>query len=404
MRKLIRIGRAVVDTVRDEEITFLAAAIAYYAFVSLLPALLLALVVASVVGGDRLVTQVLGAGAAYLSPTGQDVLGESLRGARGRAGATAVGVLLLGWTTLRVFRGLDIAFSRVYGTSSGTFLGQLRNAVIVVLSVGIGIGSMIGVGAVLAVLNVPIGRRLVGLVALLLGLVIVFLPLYYVFPGRRIGVRGALPGAVVAAVGWVILQAGFQVYASLAEGFAVYGVIGGVLLIVTWFYVAAIVILVGAAVNVVVEPGGGVGNRQGQGNGGSEFRPSPMDPDEDGSGDDTASADIEELRREFAAFKADVDERTIHRSEIKAELEDYVRDRVRRGHARAWGPYLVLLYGTVMTIGAFYLLSGVWAVLAMVLVWLSTLGLYAVMLVVGAGLQVLGVPRRAIDAVRNRRQ
>lgn len=404
MRKLIRIGRAVVDTVRDEEITFLAAAIAYYAFVSLLPALLLALVVASVVGGDRLVTQVLGAGAAYLSPTGQDVLGESLRGARGRAGATAVGVLLLGWTTLRVFRGLDIAFSRVYGTSSGTFLGQLRNAVIVVLSVGIGIGSMIGVGAVLAVLNVPIGRRLVGLVALLLGLVIVFLPLYYVFPGRRIGVRGALPGAVVAAVGWVILQAGFQVYASLAEGFAVYGVIGGVLLIVTWFYVAAIVILVGAAVNVVVEPGGGVGNRQGQGNGGSEFRPSPMDPDEDGSGDDTASADIEELRREFAAFKADVDERTIHRSEIKAELEDYVRGRVRRGHARGWGPYLVLLYGTVMTIGAFYLLSGVWAVLAMVLVWLSTLGLYAVMLVVGAGLQVLGVPRRAIDAVRNRRQ
>lgn len=404
MRKLIRIGRAVVDTVRDEEITFLAAAIAYYAFVSLLPALLLALVVASVVGGDRLVTQVLGAGAAYLSPTGQDVLGESLRGARGRAGATAVGVLLLGWTTLRVFRGLDIAFSRVYRTSSGTFLGQLRNAVIVVLSVGIGIGSMIGVGAVLAVLNVPIGRRLVGLVALLLGLVIVFLPLYYVFPGRRIGVRGALPGAVVAAVGWVILQAGFQVYASLAEGFAVYGVIGGVLLIVTWFYVAAIVILVGAAVNVVVEPGGGVGNRQGQGNGGSEFRPSPMDPDEDGSGDDTASADIEELRREFAAFKADVDERTIHRSEIKAELEDYVRDRVRRGHARAWGPYLVLLYGTVMTIGAFYLLSGVWAVLAMVLVWLSTLGLYAVMLVVGAGLQVLGVPRRAIDAVRNRRR
>lgn len=404
MRKLIRIGRAVVDTVRDEEITFLAAAIAYYAFVSLLPALLLALVVASVVGGDRLVTQVLGAGAAYLSPTGQDVLGESLRGARGRAGATAVGVLLLGWTTLRVFRGLDIAFSRVYGTSSGTFLGQLRNAVIVVLSVGIGIGSMIGVGAVLAVLNVPIGRRLVGLVALLLGLVIVFLPLYYVFPGRRIGVRGALPGAVVAAVGWVILQAGFQVYASLAEGFAVYGVIGGVLLIVTWFYVAAIVILVGAAVNVVVEPGGGVGNRQGQGNGGSEFRPSPMDPDEDGSGDDTASADIEELRREFAAFKADVDERTIHRSEIKAELEDYVRGRVRRGHARGWGPYLVLLYGTVMTIGAFYLLSGVWAVLAMVLVWLSTLGLYAVMLVVGAGLQVLGVPRRAIDAVRNRRR
>jgi hypothetical protein len=61
---------------------------------------------------------------------------------------------------------------------------------------------------------------------------------------------------------------------------------------------------------------------------------------------------------------------------------------MRRGHARGWGPYLVLLYGTVMTLGAFYYLAGWVAVAAMLVVWLSTLGLYVVMLVTGALLEV----------------
>lgn len=389
--------------VRDEEVTFMAAAIAYYAFVSLLPALLLALVIASVVGGERLVAQVLSASATYLTPTGQDLLGETLGDARGRAGATIIGVLILGWTSLRVFRGLDIAFSRVYGTSTGTFVHGIQNAVVVVLSVGIGIGSMILVGVVLAWAALPIHTSVIGLLVLLVGLVIVFLPLYYVFPGRSMTVRQALPGAVVAAVGWVFLQAGFQVYASAAGGYDLYGVIGGVLLTVTWFYVAAIVILIGAAVNVVVAADGAGGNRQEQGFSGSEPFTSAMDRDE-GDGSTESETSTRDLKRELDAFKADVESRTVHRAEIKAELERYVRKRLRRGHARGWGPYLVLLYGTVMTIGAFYLLSGGWAVLAMIVAWLSTLGLYAVMLIVGAGLEALSVPRRAVDAFRERRK
>ena len=43
--------KAVVATARDTEITFLAAAVAYYAFASLLPALLFVVVVARTVGG-----------------------------------------------------------------------------------------------------------------------------------------------------------------------------------------------------------------------------------------------------------------------------------------------------------------------------------------------------------------
>lgn len=122
-------------------------------------------------------------------------------------------------------------------------------------------------------------------------------------------------------------------------------------------------------------------------------------------GDDLA--DIRErladLRADLEAFEAEVDERTVHRSAVESDLRRYVRRRIRRGHARDWGPYLVLLYGTAMTLGAFYLLDrAAWAVLAMLVVWLSTLGLYALMLVVGGVVGLASLPGRVAAMVRDR--
>ena len=55
-----------------------------------------------------------------------------------------------------------------------------------------------------------------------------------------------------------------------------------------------------------------------------------------------------------------------------------------------------------MTLGAFYLLSGGWAILAMLVVWLSTLGLYALMLVVGGLVGLASLPARAVAQLRDR--
>jgi hypothetical protein len=74
---------------------------------------------------------------------------------------------------------------------------------------------------------------------------------------------------------------------------------------------------------------------------------------------------------------------------------------MRRGHARGWGPYLVLLYGTVMTLGAFYWLQSWWAIFAMVVVWLATLGLYALMVMLGFGVGLVSLPGRVTDRISN---
>jgi Flp pilus assembly protein TadB len=115
--------------------------------------------------------------------------------------------------------------------------------------------------------------------------------------------------------------------------------------------------------------------------------------------DGDVEAELERLYDELSRFEEQFESRTVQREKIERELKQYVRGRMRRGKARGWGPYLVLLYGTAMTLGAFFFLSGGWAVLALLVVWLSTLGLYALMLIVGSVVGVAGVPGRLRDRV-----
>ncbi len=136
---------------------------------------------------------------------------------------------------------------------------------------------------------------------------------------------------------------------------------------------------------------------------GDDTRDAETDPSPAPDIDDLADR-VDEVRADLDAFESDVEERTVDRPELEAELKRYVRRRMRRGHARGWGPYLVLLYGTAMTLGAFYLLSDLLAVVAMIIIFLSTLGLYVLFVLFGVGLSLLGKPAQAAEAVRRFRR
>jgi YihY family inner membrane protein len=248
--------RDAIDRSQSVELPFLAAAIAYYALVSVLPALLLAVIVATALGGDALADRVIATTGGLLTVAGQTAVTDVLTGETGRAGASVLGLVVLVWSTLKVFRGLDIAFSRVYGTAGEeSLVDRFRDATVVLLSVGVGVVGMLVLGGVLTALDMPVGGWLLGLGALLVGLFVVFLPLYVVFPDNAVSVREAAPGAAFAAVGWVTLQVAFQGYTAFTQGSPLYGVLGGVLLLVTWLYLGAGVLLAGAVLNVALADG-----------------------------------------------------------------------------------------------------------------------------------------------------
>ncbi len=418
--------RRALTVVRDEEITFLAAGVAYYAFVSLIPGAVVALVIATAVGGDTLAQAVVRAGGGLLTSEGEAVLMAALANDVGRGGATVVGLPLALWGALKVFRGLDRAFSQVYGMETPTSLpGQLRNATLVAGSVGASLVVMIVLGGLLVALDFGFLLETFGVLLLPLVLATAFLPMYYAFPGVEVTAREALPGAAFAAVGWTVLQAGFQVYIGVVgtAGTQLYGAIGGFLLLITWLYAAAVLLLAGAAINVALafepqslsleqerrEDSPATSNRHGQDPSDRDLGGMSDDRDRDDAvngSDDGAAPDIAALDRQVDRLQRELDEiadRTVEKPALEAELRRYVRRRMRRGHARGWGPYLVLLYGTVMVLGAFVYLDGLVAIAAMIVLFLSTLGLYTLFVIVGLGLNAAGYPGKLIDLARDYR-
>lgn len=118
--------------------------------------------------------------------------------------------------------------------------------------IALAVALVVGVSVALRVLpGAPSAMGALGTLALVVVLTVALLPVYYVLPPVSVSVREVLPGAVLAAVGWVGLQFGFRLYAANAAQYAAYGLIGAVLLFVTWLYFASIVVLLGATLNAV---------------------------------------------------------------------------------------------------------------------------------------------------------
>jgi len=256
---VVDVVRGVVERGQDEQVGFLAAAVAHYAFISLIPLLLVALAVGTWVGGEELARDVVERVGGFLSPSGQDLFETALTDSDGRGTAGVVGLLGLLWATLKVFRGLDVAFSQLYGTAEEKGLvSQLKNGLIVLASVGLGVAAVSVASATVALAGTGLLQAIPPL-TLAATLTVVLFPLYYVFPDTSLSARDALPGAVLAAGGWTVLATAFGVYTSVAGSFALYGVLGAVLLLVTWLYLGALVILFGALLNVALDETAPVG-------------------------------------------------------------------------------------------------------------------------------------------------
>jgi len=242
-------ARAVVYEVRSEDVTFMAASIAYHAFVSLLPILGLLTLVVSAVGSERLVDRILATTETVLPAAGQTVVSNALT-ASGGVGASVVGITVLLWGTFKIFRAMDAAFSEIYDTERrNSVLDQARDGVVVFLSFAVAVLAVLFLGTWIDVPGSGSIQWLLDRLLAVAGLAVALVPMYYVFPDLDVGLREVVPGVVVAAAGWTTLEWAFRWYVALSSKPDVYGIVGALLLLVTWLYVGSVLLLVGAAVN-----------------------------------------------------------------------------------------------------------------------------------------------------------
>jgi membrane protein len=214
--------------------------------------LVLVLIVSSWVAGDVLVSRVLELTRRYLSPSGRMLVTRSIRDASGRFGSSLLSVLVLVWGAFRVFWNLEVVFEELYGVRGEKSVTVLvRDGVVGVVGMGVGVLVVAAGGAVFATRGSGWLAVLNPVVVLVL-LSVALLPMYYLFPPVPVSVREVVPGAVVAAGGWALVEVSVQIYAVSTSVSDAYGVLGGVLLLLLWLYFGALVTLLGVVVNVVL--------------------------------------------------------------------------------------------------------------------------------------------------------
>lgn len=239
----------------------LAAMIAYFALLSLVPLVFLALALLGLFGRADESSYLVRELRTVLPSASIAQIVRVVNEIRDNAATLGLigGVFLL-WTSLSLFSVLESAFNIVYGRPNRSFLHGKGLAVVVMLGTLITLfaGLVIGtVGFQLLQDAAPgfIENQWVAYVlSLLLSTVAVFLFLlttYYFLTNVQHGVRDVLPGAVLAAV---LLQVSFQalpLYVKLSQREEVLTLraLGAPVILLIWLYVMANAIVFGAEFN-----------------------------------------------------------------------------------------------------------------------------------------------------------
>lgn len=246
-----------------------AAALTYYALLSVFPAAIAMVSLIGLFGDPETTTEALtdiieevgpeGAADTFAGPI------ESIAADRGTAGLTfVVGLIVALWSASGYVGAFIRASNTIYETEEGRGFLKLRPlqmgitlamlVIMVLLAVGLvmtgpvvsAAAEPIGLGdTVVSVWNVAKWPVMVALFVLAVGV------LFYASPNARLrGFRSVVPGSLVALVVWAIASTGFAVYvANFGSYNETYGTLGGLIVLLIWFWITNLAILFGHELN-----------------------------------------------------------------------------------------------------------------------------------------------------------
>ena len=248
---------AVIYKYIDDQGSYLAALIAYYAFVSLFPLLLLLSTILGwvLVGHPAWRDHVMHSALSEFPVIGSQ-LGEPKQLSGGTAGVV-IGVLGALYGGLGVGQGLQNAMNTVWAVPRHSrpdpFVARGRS-LLLLATVG---GALLGT-TVLSAISGGAGAFGAGVRAVVLAASIgvnaaAFVLAFRVSTDRELSVRQVAPGAVLAALGWQLLQSFGAAYVShvVKSASATNGVFALVLGMLAFLYVTATVVVLCAEINVV---------------------------------------------------------------------------------------------------------------------------------------------------------
>jgi membrane protein len=265
--------KRVVSEFRDDNLTDWAAALTYYAVLSIFPAFIAMISILGLVVDPATITRVTTDVVTQLGPeSAADTFAgpiEQISGNRSTALFGLIfGVAVAIWTASNYVGAFMRASNAVYEREEGRPFWKLRPlqlavtltlvllAALVVLALIVtgpiaqAIGDAVGLGDA-AVTAWNIAKWPVLLVVVMLMLAV----LYWSSPNAKpAGFRWVSPGSVVAVVVWIVASAGFAFYVATFSSYnKTYGALAGVIVFLVWMWITNIAVLLGAELNAETE-------------------------------------------------------------------------------------------------------------------------------------------------------
>ncbi|TCC54965.1 YihY/virulence factor BrkB family protein [Kribbella pittospori] len=252
---------------KADQVPLLSAGVAFFAFLSLFPAVVAAVLTYGLVADPIQIRNQVEDLAAAMPASGRDLLLQQIdaftsapRQGLGIGLAIAVVVALwtasggVGYLLTAVNLAYDAEETRGFVRRKGLALSMTLGAIVfVLLAIALfSLGAAIG-----AELSAPL-RIVLGVVRLLLAIVLITVALAVIYrlgPDRDAPrMRWVSVGAVVATVIWLIASIGFSLYVETFGNYAkTYGSLAAVVVLMLWLWLTAYAVLLGAEINAESE-------------------------------------------------------------------------------------------------------------------------------------------------------
>lgn len=264
-----RLLRRTVDETIEDDVTGLAAQLAYYFFLALFPALLFLVALASFFPPQQLMPQILDALARFAPQEVLTIVRSQLTAiSKGQnTGLLTVGFLGTLWSTSSAIAGIIDTLNHAYEITETRSWWKVR---LVAIALTFGVGLFVLTSFALVIVGPSLAGPIAGWLGLggafsiawkiaqwpiVFALVVTGIGLIYYFgPDAEQRWEWITPGSLLATILWFAASLAFRFYVTNFGNYnATYGAIGGVIVAMLWLYISGLSILIGAELNAEIE-------------------------------------------------------------------------------------------------------------------------------------------------------
>lgn len=272
--------RTVKESIADDVLS-LAAQQAYYFFFALFPAILALISIASFFPVDNLIGEVVRMVGRVAPPDVIKIVSDQLTkiAETNAGGLLTLAFVLTLWSSSAAVVSMTTTLNTAYDITESRPWWKVR---LIAIGLTFGLAFFILVSMTLIVAGPTLAERFANmlnmgpaftwtwnivqwpLVFALVATAIAFI--YYFAPDAEQNWVWITPGSVLATALWIIVSIGFKIYLAKFDTFNVetYGTLGGVMVLLLWFYLSGVAVLIGAELNAEIEHASPYGKSPGE--------------------------------------------------------------------------------------------------------------------------------------------